>query len=414
MLRSYVILAWRILGRRPFFTFVSLFGISLTLVVLMLATAFLDHAFGARAPEVNTDRMLGVFQIELIGEQSQYRGEAGYSVLAPLRDIDLAEEVSVGTVPRAAVTFVDGQKVSLAMRWVDGEFFRVFQYEFLEGGPFTDQDDAEARPVAVINHETRRRVFGDEEAIDGSIEIDGRTFRVVGVVENVPAFRPASFADVWVPISTSKTDAYLEGLYGSFQGFFVAPNRDRMPALREEILTRLAEVDVSTEEDYDRLHANVETTFDALARELLSVPSEGGSSPGMAMRWLILGLALLFMALPSLNLINLNMSRILERASEIGVRKSFGASSRTLVTQFVIENILLTLIGGVVGLVLATLALHLVSGTALVSYAELGLNPTIFTWGILITLAFGLLSGAYPAWRMSRLHPRQALAESGS
>ena len=53
------------------------------------------------------------------------------------------------------------------------------------------------------------------------------------------------------------------------------------------------------------------------------------------------------MLLPAINLVNLNVSRILERASEIGVRKAFGASSRTLVGQFVVENVVLTLVGGV-------------------------------------------------------------------
>ena len=62
---------------------------------------------------------------------------------------------------------------------------------------------------------------------------------------------------------------------------------------------------------------------------------------------------LLFMLLPTLNLVNINLSRILERSSEIGVRKAFGASSRTLVGQFVVENLVLTLIGAAVGLVLS-------------------------------------------------------------
>ena len=57
---------------------------------------------------------------------------------------------------------------------------------------------------------------------------------------------------------------------------------------------------------------------------------------------------LLVMLLPTLNLININVTRIMERSSEIGVRKAFGASSRTLVYQFIVENIILTLIGGII------------------------------------------------------------------
>ena len=73
---------------------------------------------------------------------------------------------------------------------------------------------------------------------------------------------------------------------------------------------------------------------------------------------LLAGLALLFVLLPTVNLVNINVSRIMERASEIGVRKAFGASARTLVGQFIVENVLLTLIGGLIGLVLSLFVLR--------------------------------------------------------
>ena len=119
--------------------------------------------------------------------------------------------------------------------------------------------------------------------------------------------------------------------------------------------------------------------------------------------------ALLFMLLPAVNLINLNTSRIMERASEIGVRKAFGASSRTLVGQFVVENLVLTLVGAAVGFVGAALLLQVINASGMIPYAQLQLNYRIFGWGVVLAVAFGLLSGVYPAWRMSRLHPVQAL-----
>ena len=79
---------------------------------------------------------------------------------------------------------------------------------------------------------------------------------------------------------------------------------------------------------------------------------------------LLAGLALLFMLLPTVNLININISRIMERASEIGVRKAFGAPARTLVGQFIVENIILTLVGGLVGFVLSFFCLRSSSGAA--------------------------------------------------
>jgi putative ABC transport system permease protein len=115
------------------------------------------------------------------------------------------------------------------------------------------------------------------------------------------------------------------------------------------------------------------------------------------------------MALPAINLVNLNVSRIMERASEIGVRKAFGASSRTLVVQFVVENLALTIIGGLIGFLLAGFALSAINESGTIPYANLTLNTRIFAWGIGLSVVFGLLSGVYPAWRMSRVHPVVAL-----
>ena len=99
------------------------------------------------------------------------------------------------------------------------------------------------------------------------------------------------------------------------------------------------------------------------------------------------------------------MGRIEERTSEIGVRKSFGASTRTLVGQFVAENVLLTLLGAAVSLPLSWGILALDQNVHL----DVGVLIRTYFYGFLLTLFFGLLSGAYPAWRMARLHPVRAL-----
>jgi putative ABC transport system permease protein len=103
------------------------------------------------------------------------------------------------------------------------------------------------------------------------------------------------------------------------------------------------------------------------------------------------------------------VSRTLERATEIGVRKAFGATAGRLAGQFLVENVLLTLVGGALGLLLAVAVLHLLNGSHLIPYAHLGLNARVFGLGLGLTLLFGLLSGAYPAYKMSKLPANQAL-----
>jgi len=124
---------------------------------------------------------------------------------------------------------------------------------------------------------------------------------------------------------------------------------------------------------------------------------------------LLILLAVLFMVLPSINLINLNISRIMERASEIGIRKAFGAPSTTLVGQFIVENLILTLFGGVLAIITAYIILALISASGIIPYAHFILNFRVLAYALLIAIVFGFLSGVYPAWRMSRMHPVEAL-----
>jgi putative ABC transport system permease protein len=83
--------------------------------------------------------------------------------------------------------------------------------------------------------------------------------------------------------------------------------------------------------------------------------------------------------------------------------------ARTLVSQFIVENLVLTLIGGAAGFVLSALVLRALTASGLIPYAHFALNYRVFAYGLGLALFFGFLSGVYPAWRMSRLHPVQAL-----
>ena len=96
------------------------------------------------------------------------------------------------------------------------------------------------------------------------------------------------------------------------------------------------------------------------------------------------------------------------------MRKAFGGSSRALVGQFVVENLVLTLLGAILGLALSATVLRAIEASGIIPYAELSLNVRIFLYGVAAAVAFGLVSGVYPAWRMSRLHPVEALRRRSS
>ncbi len=412
-MKTQLKLALRVLARRKFFTFVSLFGISFTLVVLMLAVAVFDHMFAKHAPETRLDRTLGVYRMEIIGKDFHMRAAAPYSFLdEQVRTLPGAERVAIVQVQHQVTAFAGGRKLDLHLKRTDGEFWKILDFEFLEGAPFGQEAEDAGRLVAVINESTRRRVFGDAPAVGNSIEVDGQTFRVAGVVADVPMTRLVPFADVWVPISTAKSQEYrFARETGDFMGLVLARHRRDFPRLRRELARRAAAAPLSDPARFTARNTALETPFEAIAFHLPTgfLAARVGVSPAAFLLGLLLVLGLLFMLLPTMNLVNLSLSRILERASEIGVRKAYGASRARLAGQFVLENVVLTFVGAALGFVISAALLALINRSGAVPYAHFALNLRIFGWGALIALFFGVLSGALPAWRMARLHPVDAL-----
>jgi putative ABC transport system permease protein len=410
MLNHYLTLAAKVLLRRKFFTFISLFGISFTLLVLTVVTALFDHAFGPGPVEPRQDRTLYAEQAMMYGEHSAWSSSAGFKLFDTYgRQLPGVERLSLYEGVQTVNSYVEGRKIASAMKRTDDEFWRILDFSFLEGGPYGTADVAEARLVAVINATTRQRFFGDRPGLGQTLEADGQRFRVIGVVEDVSEVRRTPYAEIWVPFTTAKTDAYKREIMGNWNAMALATDKASMPLIHQEFNSRLLRAELPDSKQYRAIVAPFETKVEGFARMM---PTGDRKDPESQI-WKLIGflsaLALLFVLVPTVNLININISRIMERASEIGVRKAFGARSRTLVGQFLIENILLTLVGSLIGFVLSLLTLRAITQSGVFTYAHFSLNPRVFVYGIVAALAFGLLSGVYPAWRMSRLNPVDAL-----
>jgi putative ABC transport system permease protein len=408
MFENYIKTALKVLLRRKFFTFISLFAICFTLLVLVVAATMLDHLFGPHAPEKYADRSIGVYSLRLAGDQATRTGWPGYKFLdEQVRTLPHLERSTIIGLQREASSYTGGRKVTAYLKNTDGEFWKVYDFRFVEGRPYTVEDDRRADPVAVINVATREKFFAGEPAVGKQIELDGQRFTVIGVVENVPITRFAPFSDVWAPIGTIRAQGFRQETVGSFIGIVVAKSKDDVEKIQSEYAIRLKNAPLPDPKMWKTMSGGIETPFQFIARMLFS-PSMEEDRSGVLFG-VFVALAVLFMALPAVNLINLNASRILERASEIGVRKAFGASSRTLIGQFLIENIFVTLAGGLLAIVLAQLVLAALNSTGLILYSEFRLNWRIFGYGLAFALFFGFISGVYPAWRMSRLDPVAAL-----
>jgi putative ABC transport system permease protein len=419
MLKHYLLLSVKVLLRRKFFTFISIVGISLTLLVLLVVTALIDHQLAPMAPETRQDLTLFSTSAVMYGETASGRDQwcctAGFALFDRYaRNLPGAASLSIFSNRRPVFSYLEGRKIESQMKRTDAEFWRILDFTFLEGRPFSTADVEAANLVAVINRSTRDKFFGEASASGRTIDADGRRFRVIGVVEDVSMIRVVPFADIWVPYTTHKTAAWRTGLMGEFGAMVMASKQTELAGIRDEFNRRLAGISRSefpNPQVYETIVAPFESKFDTLAREIGPMVDRTDPNP---QGWrVVLGfgaLAMMFLLLPTVNLVNINVSRIMERASEIGIRKAFGASSHTLVGQFIVENIILTTVGGVVGLALSAFVLQAINTSGMIPYSELSVNWRIFGYGLLLAVVFGIISGVYPAWRMSRLHPAEALA----
>lgn len=409
MLKNYLKIAWKVLLRRKFFTFISLFGISFTLMILMVATAMIDHLTGPVTPETRLDRMLFVNFIKMTGKSGNMNTFPSYYYLDHyLKQLKTPEKIAITSTFRGVNSYVNNNRLSLDLKFTDANFWEVLDFKFLEGKPFNQQDQQNANRVAVITDHTRDQYFGpDVSAIGKYMVADGIRYRVSGVVENVPISRFNSYANIWVPLSTAPISKEDTNLHGEYMAIILAASPADLPKIKDEYQRIVKQVKLPNPKEFDKFYSHTESILEGtIVRQLLG----DGENSGMAKFIAIVSMiVLLFMLMPTINLVNINVSRIMERSSEIGVRKAFGASSGTLIGQFLVENIFLTLIGGLLGFLLSALVLEIIADSGIIPYAELGLNLRVFGIGLGLSLLFGLISGVFPAYKMSKLQAVQAL-----
>ncbi len=225
--------------------------------------------FAPAPPETKQDRTLGVFNTVMVGEHTIMTGNAGYGFLSQyVKTLSDVEMVSIYGSGGTVSAYRDGSEIKLTVKRTDGEFWKILDFPFVEGGPITIDDETSANDVCVINEATREKYFGGAPALGKFIEFDGRQYRVCGVVRNIPRYRDIPFADVWVPVSTTPDADYRERLTGSFNGLILARDEGDFDRIKQELKGRLRDVPLPSSA-YDRFESAAETMFEATAREMI-------------------------------------------------------------------------------------------------------------------------------------------------
>jgi putative ABC transport system permease protein len=408
MLKNYLLMAWKVAQRRKLFTAINLACIVITLVVLLVVTALLQEAFYPTGVEHRSDRFLQVHLIEATNSRNNAssRSPLGYKAidkyLKPIAGLEAVSAVS-GIEPASVIK--DGNIFEVQMRHADAEYWRILDFKMVAGRVPSAEDVDQGRMVAVLAQPLAARLFGSANPLGRKVEAGGQVFTVIGVVEQ--AMHLYAYADMWVPVTTYPSTQYRHQMTGNFFGLLLAHSADELPSIRQHVAQVSKGIRFSEPHEFDIVHMWADTKLDLVARTLTgSHELDSGSGKVLA---IIAAVMLLFMLLPALNLVNLNMGRILERSTEIGVRKAFGASNTQLVLQLVLENVALCIAGGMIALLCAQGVLLWLQAYGPIPALQVSLNLPVFGWGLLLTVIFGVLSGVVPAWKMARLDPVHAL-----
>lgn len=405
MLKNYFLIAIAVLKRRKFFTFISLFGISFTLTILIVLTAFIDSVVGNNYPDRKRSRSLYVTHLEEDGPNSMNSGQLSFYFLHHYAgSLKTPVKVAISSNYSGTNTYVNNKKIAINFKYTNAAFWDVLDYTFLEGKPYTKQQTDNGDLVTVISEDIKREYFGNVQSVVGKyIEADNVKYRVSGVVKSVPITTYMLYSDIYLPYTVSKAGYNDIAYRGNYTAILLARSKEDVPKMKQEyeqVVSRLP----MERKDYNKIYSHAEPYITSY----VSTGQEAKSGLTIVLTAIIIFVSL-FMLLPTLNLININITRIMERSSEIGVRKAFGASSKTLVYQFIVENLLLTISGGFIGIVLSFIIIQILNSANFIANLELSLNFTVLFYSLAACVFFGLLSGVYPAWRMSRLNVVTAL-----
>jgi putative ABC transport system permease protein len=311
-----------------------------------------------------------------------------------LSDVDVVTRL-VGDRSRVAVTVTSGETVRAGTRsrfsTVDGVLEttpRVFVRSLSRGGYLTRSDVDTARRVAVLGAGVARSLFPERDPVGQQVAIAGVRFRVVGVFAPLGQSLGVDRDDeVHIPITT----AHRLFATNRVDGIAIkAPDRSRIDELGRRIVAELSQ-------------RHPDTEFSAVTQEqILGVLGDIlGVLTGVLAA--IAGISLL---VGGVGVSNIMLVSVRERTREIGLRKAVGARPRDIGLQFLLEAVLLTSLGGVLGMALGIGAAVLV--------AELTPVPAAVTWWALalafgVSAGVGIIFGVVPAQRAGRLDPVVAL-----
>jgi putative ABC transport system permease protein len=345
------------------------------------------------------------------GQTSMQAGgeRSGRRILLKQADVDAVRDL--GSIKFVSPEYMQSVPISYGLRQTTAGVrgvspeYGIMRAETAEFGRFINHEDVENhRRVAFLGYEVARRLFSNIPPVGETIRINGVSFEVVGVMPNKAQISNYFYPDklsVFIPYTVNQRENVDNVLFQAIT-----------PELHEQAIRQVRELLASRHRfnSRDLRAVNIRDTGDSAA--MISGITDG-------LQFVLYFIGSLTLMIGGVGVMNIMLVSVTERTREIGVRKALGARRRHILTQFLLEALTITFLGGVMGIVLSYALVWLIGARPFL--ATLLDDPTrqtdiqlVLSSGILLTstaiLALaGILSGLWPAVRASRLDPIEAL-----
>jgi putative ABC transport system permease protein len=280
-------------------------------------------------------------------------------------------------------------------RGVSPEYFEIRKWNVNLGAAFTQDDMEKNAPVCVLGPTVATNLFDEEDPIGKTVNIKSVPFKVVGVLEGKGFSATGQDQDDFVVMPLTTAQKRITGVEWLDDIFFSAASREEIPEVTKRIIGVLRErhhLRASEDDDF-----NIRTPEELIRAQLASAN---------VFTLLLASAASLSLLVGGIGIMNIMLISVTERTREIGIRLAVGATEQDIQMQFLSEAIVMSLIGGALGVLSGILGSLLLQNTL---HWEMQLSPQIMAIAGVFSAAVGIFFGYYPAQKAARLDPIEGL-----
>jgi putative ABC transport system permease protein len=345
---------------------------------------------------------LGTNMVMIMPGQDAMQGPSG-SIDAPLSiRMNDALEQQLGIIEAASpLSMGRGRSVFGNENWrsdvvgTDNRYFSVAQWEVAIGRLFEPSEIQSGKPVCILGETVRRELFGYSNPVGETIRIKTMSCSVIGLLKSKGASTFGSDQDDFVimPIKTFQRR--------------IAGNNDVsviMAAVREGVPTERAKAEIeAVMRDIRRISPGEEDDFSVMDMKELATMLSGITD---ILTGLLSAVAAVSLLVGGIGIMNIMLVSVTERTREIGIRLAIGAQARQVLMQFLVEAIILSLFGGVIGVVAGLLLAFVGANMLDIPFTP---DPMVVLMAFAFSAAVGVVFGYFPARRAARMNPIDAL-----